>query len=256
MPQYEFLKIQDAEIEVLRMGSGPPLVLLESEEQLEREMPFVAELAKSHEVIIPSPPGFGRSNRPGWIATMDDISYLTLDVLRLLGIRNATMIGFSLGGWIAAELATKNDSRLARLILVDPYGVKHGGPTDRDIADIWVLSAAEVASRKWRNPAKGKRDFPSMPEEKLHIVARNNESFARFCWSPYMHNPKLKNRLHSISVPTHFIWGADDRIVDVAYGEKYRAAIPGATMSIIGEAGHLPHVEQPAAFMAELKKHL
>ncbi len=250
------LKIEDAEIEVLRLGAGPPIVLLESEEQLERDLPFVAELAKSHDIIIPSPIGFGRSNRPDWVTNMDDISYLYLDMLRLLNISKATLVGFSLGGWIAAEMATKNDTHFKNLILVDPYGVKHGGPTDSDIADIWVLPQAEVTRRKWCDPANGKRDFASMPEEQLYIIARNTETFAKYCWNPYMHNPKLKKRLHGITIPAHLIWGAQDGIVDVAYGEKYRAAIPGATMTIIPEAAHLPHIERPDAFLRDLRNHI
>ncbi len=252
----EILKIEDAEIEVVRFGEGSPIFLLESEEQLERDLPFVRELAKTRQIIIPSPPGFGRSNRPDWVTNPDDISYLYLDVLRLLNIHEAVMIGFSLGGWIAAELATKNDTRLRKLVLVDAYGVKHGGPTDRDIADIWVLPPAEIAQRKWHDPAKERRDFAAMPEEALYIIARNTESFAKYCWNPYMHNPRLKKRLHGISTPAHLIWGAQDGIVDVEYGEKYRAAIPNATMSIIAQAGHLPHIEQPEAFMNELRKHI
>ena len=252
----QMLKVDDANIEVLRFGAGPQILLLESEEQLERDLPFVQELAKSHEIIIPSPPGFGRSSRPDWIASMDDISYIYLNLMRQLEVKNATMLGFSLGGWIAAEIAAKNCAALKNIVLVDPYGVKHGGPTDRDIADIWVLAIPEVTRRKWRDPDKGKRDFPSMPEDYLRIVARNTESFARFCWNPYMHNPKLKRRLHNITVPTHFIWGEHDGIVDLDYGRKYAAAIAGATFSTIAEASHLPHIEQPGAFLTELKKHI
>ena len=102
------------------------------------------------------------------------------------------MIGFSLGGWLAAEIATKDDSFISRLVLVGAYGVKPGGPFDRDIADFWCLHPSEVLKLKWHDPEKGKRDFPSMPEEKLTIVARNVGSLARFCWEPFMHNPKLK----------------------------------------------------------------
>jgi pimeloyl-ACP methyl ester carboxylesterase len=250
------LKIGDVDLEIFRFGTGPKLLLLESEEQLERDSPLVSELARSFEVIIPSPPGFGRSNRPEWVDNMDDISYLYLDMMRRLDMRDTTVLGFSLGGWIALELASKNCSLLKKTVLVSPYGVKHSGPTERDIADIWLLSIPEVARRKWRDPEKGKRDFPSMPEEYLRIVARNNESFARFCWSPYMHNPKLKKRLHNIHVPVHFIWGEHDGIVDIDYGKEYAAAISGATFASVPDAGHLPHIEQPQAFMKELAKYL
>ena len=73
--------------------------------------------------------------------------------------------------------------------------------TERDIADLWMLHPAKVNELKWHDPAKGKRDFTAMPEEALTIVARNSESFARFCWDPCLHNPQLKHRLHRIKAP-------------------------------------------------------
>ena len=116
-------------------------------------------------------------------------------------------------------------------MLVDPYGIKPGKPTDRDIADIWLLHPDEVVARKWYDLAKGERDYKAMPEEALTIVARNTKSFARFCWEPYMHNPKLRHRLHRIKAPTLLIWGEHDGIVTPAYGEAYRGLIPGAKMA-------------------------
>jgi pimeloyl-ACP methyl ester carboxylesterase len=240
-------------LELARRGKGPPLLLLYGEEALELDAPFLDELARDFEVIIPSPPGFGTSTRPDWITCPDDIAYMYLALVDDLKLHNIPVMGFSLGGWIAAEMASKNDSFISKLVLVDPYGIKVGKPTDRDIADIWLLHPDEVMARKWHDVAKGKRDFPSMPEDKLTIVARNSESFARFCWEPYMHNPKLKHRLHRIAAPTLLIWGENDGIVTPQYGEAYRKLIPNARMAVIPQAGHWPQIEQPQAFMKELR---
>ncbi len=245
----EMVQIQDIGLEVERRGGGAPLVLLDDEEGLSRESPVVDELAKSFEVIIPEPPGFGASSRPSWIETMDDISYIMLDFLEEAGIEDATVLGFSLGGWIAAEMATKNTSRISRLALVDPYGIKVGGPWDRDIQDIWFLTKEEVQALKYADPANGDIDYTVMPDEKLEVVARNRESFARFCWQPYMHNPKLKRRLHRIDVPTLVMWGAADGVVTTGYGKAFAGAIPGARFEVVDDGGHFPHLEQPAAFM-------
>jgi pimeloyl-ACP methyl ester carboxylesterase len=103
---------------------------------------------------------------------------------------------------------------------------------------------------------KGRRDFASMPEDALTIVARERESFARFGWEPYLHNPKLRHRLHRIKVPTLLIWGEHDGIVTPAYAEAYRRLIPGARLVTIPRAGHLPQIEQPQALLAELRKFL
>jgi pimeloyl-ACP methyl ester carboxylesterase len=255
-PLHQIGPSDELKLEIERQGKGPPLLMLCGEEALEREAPFLDELTSRYEVIIPSPPGFGRSTRPDWITHPDDIAYMVLDVVDDLGLKNVPVIGFSFGGWIAAEMATKDDSFISKLVLVDPYGIKTGKPTDREIADIWLLPPDEVMARKWHAPAKGKRDFPSMPEDTLAIVARNNESFARFGWEPYLHNPKLKHRLHRIKVPTLLVWGANDGIVTPQYGEAFRKLIPGAKLAVVPQAGHLPHIEQPQAFLAELKKFL
>ena len=146
--------IGDAEIEIERRGKGKPLLLLSSEDMLEGDAPFVDALARAFEVIIPSPPGFGASSRPDWITAPDDIAYLYLSLLDRLALEEVAVIGCSLGGWIAAELATKNDTRLSRLVLVDPYGIKPGGPSERDITDIWQLSPQRVAALKWRDPGQ------------------------------------------------------------------------------------------------------
>ncbi len=246
----------ELKLEIERRGDGPPLLLLPGEEALERQAPFLDELAKSYEVIIPSPPGFGRSTRPDWITGPDDIAHIMLDVVDDLGLENIPVVGCSFGGWIAAEMATKDDGFISRLVLVDAYGIKTGKPTDRDIADIWLLNPDEVMARKWHDVGRGKRDFTAMPEDELAIVARDRESFARFGWEPYLHNPKLKYRLHRIRVSTLLIWGANDGIVTPQYGEAYRNLIPGARLAVIPRAGHLPHIEQPQAFLAELRKFL
>ena len=167
----ESVKVQDIELEVERRGSGAPLVLIDDEEGLTRESSLVDELAKSYEVIIPEAPGFGKSSRPNWIETMDDISYIMLDYLDQSGIEDATVLGFSLGGWIAAEMATKNLKRIGRLALVNSYGIKIGGPWDRDIQDIWFLTKEEVQELKYADPANGEIDYTQMPDEKLEEVA-------------------------------------------------------------------------------------
>jgi pimeloyl-ACP methyl ester carboxylesterase len=243
------LRVGGLELEVERRGRGAPLLVLYGEEALELDSPVLAELANDHELIIPSPPGFGRSERPDWIETPDDISYLYLDLLESLGLGKLPAIGFSLGGWIALEMAVKDDGFFSKLVLVDPYGVKVGGPTDRDIADIWTLHPKKVTALKWVDQDKARRDFTAMSEGELTVIARNSESFARFCWDPYMHNPKLKRFLHRVRVPTLFVWGEHDGIVTPDYGRAYSRLIPGAGFATVSGAGHYPHLEQPDEFM-------
>ena len=242
------VRVSGVELEIERRGRGRPLLVLYGEEALELDAAVLAELARDHELIIPSPPGFGRSERPDWIETPDDIGYIYLDLMERLDVGKVPAIGFSFGGWLALEMATKDDSFFSKLVLVDPYGVKVGGPMDRDIEDVWNIHPERVAKLKWFDGEKGKRDFTAMPERELAIIARNNESFARFCWDPCMHNPKLARRLHRVRVPTFFVWGANDGIVSLDYGRAYSRMIAGAEFSVIGKAGHYPHLEQPDEF--------
>lgn len=243
------MKVSGLELEVERRGRGQPLLVLYGEEALELEAPVLTELAKDYELIIPSPPGFGASERPDWIESPDDIAYIYLDLIESLGLREVPAIGFSFGGWLALEMATKDDSFCSKLVLADPYGVKIGGPADRDIQDPWNVHPRKAAELKWFDPEKGKRDFGAMPERELTVVARNNESFARFCWDPCLHNPKLKRRLHRVRVPTLFVWGEHDGIVTPDYGKAFSRMIPQAKFAIVKQAGHYPHLEQPNEFL-------
>lgn len=245
----ETVKAFDMNIEVERRGKGAPLVLFYDEEALTLDSPALEKLAESNEVIIVSPPGFGKSDRPSWLDNIDDVSYVLLDILDVLKIENAPAIGFGLGGWIAAEIAVKTTRHFSRLVLVDPFGIKVGGPFDRDIQDIWATDPEKVLKLKYADPEKGRIDYTVMPDEKLEIVARNRESYARLCWQPYMHNPKLKGRLHRIDVPTLVIWGAEDGVVTTDYGKAFAKEIPGAKFETVAKAGHFPHLEQPDAFL-------
>lgn len=247
------VNVHGIDVEVETRGEGAPLFLLASEEQLEAQQPIVDDLARNYKVIMPSPPGFGRSARPDWMTSPDDLAYVMLDLAEMLDVRDAPLVGFSLGGWIALEMVTKDESRFSKLALVDNYGVKIGGPTDVDFQDLWILHPSKVAALKWRDQEKGKRDFSSMNDDQLAVVARNVESFARFCWEPYMHNPKLKHRLHRISIPTLVLWGENDGVATPAYGKAFAGLIPGARFETIAEAGHYPHIEQPEAFGRALR---
>ena len=249
----DVLTLSGIKVEVERRGRGKPLLLLHGEEALETDCQVVDELASRFEVIIPSPPGYGGSDRPLWLSNPHDLAFVMHDLVRELKLQDAVVLGFSVGGWIAAEMATIDDGFMAKLVLVDPVGIKLGGPTDRDIADIWLLHPDKVAKLKWHDPQKGMRDFTKMSDEALTIVARNSETTARFCWEPYMHSRKLKHRLHRIKTPTLLIWGEQDGIVKAdTYGRGYAGLIPGAKLSTIANAGHLPHIEQPQAFIKTL----
>jgi pimeloyl-ACP methyl ester carboxylesterase len=180
--------------------------------------------------------------------TVDDLSYFYLDLLDQLDLRDVTLVGVAFGAWIAAEIAVKATARLARLVVANAVGIKVGDRETRDIADIFALTELEYLEMTYCDPNAGRRDYKSLPPAEAVAAARAREATARFAWSPYFHNPRLKSRLHRIRIPTLFLWGANDRMVSEAYGRAYCAMIPGACFEIIERAGHFPHHEQPRVF--------
>jgi len=158
------------------------------------------------------------------------------------------MVGVSLGAWIAAAIAIKSTARMSRLVLANPVGIKAGDRETRDILDVFAMLESEFNEKAFADPAKAQRDYRAMSEDELRIVARNRESAARFAWSPYMHDPKLRDRLHRISIPTLVLWGTNDGLVQESYGRAFCAAVPGAKFERIEGAGHFPHLEKPKIF--------
>jgi pimeloyl-ACP methyl ester carboxylesterase len=240
--------IEGISVEVIERGSGPPLLFLHPGIGIERTAPVLDHLARGARVIAPSHPGFGRSELPRWMNTIEDLAYFYLDFLEALDLRNVALVGVSLGGWIAAGIAVKSTDRLSHLVLANPIGIKVSDRETRDIADIFAVTDDELNALTYFDPKVGERDYKAMPDADVMIAARNREATARFAWSPFMHDPKLRHRLHRIRIPTLVLWGAADRVTSEPYARAYCAAIAGARFQAIERAGHFPHVEQPDAF--------
>ena len=132
--------------------------------------------------------------------------------------------------------------------MANAIGVKIGDRETRDIVDIWSLMPNEFNAIAWFDPKAGEIDYKNLPDAESLAAARNREAYARLAWSPYMHNPKLKSRLHRIKLPTLFLWGTADHVLSEKYGRGYCALIAGARFETIERAGHFPHLEQPEEF--------
>jgi pimeloyl-ACP methyl ester carboxylesterase len=240
--------INGIRIETIERGSGRPLLFLHPGIGISASAPVLDRLAEGARVIAPSHPGFGSSEQPAWFNTIDDLAYFYLDLLDELGLTDTIVAGISLGGWIAVEMAVKSCTRISHLVLANPVGIKVSDRETRDIADIFALTEEQFAELAYFDAGAGKHDYKAMPEAEVRNIARNREATARYGWSPYMHDPKLKARLHRIRVPTLLLWGTADRILSQPYGQAYCAAIPGARLEAIERAGHFPHLEQPDEF--------
>jgi pimeloyl-ACP methyl ester carboxylesterase len=250
---------------VLRCGAGRPLLLLHGPTTIGRQLPFVALLARQVEVIAPSHPGFAGSPRPDDVDSMYDLVRLYEAVLDELPDDQVAVVGFSFGGWIAAELGVTASHRLDRLILVDAVGIKLGGREERDIAHLFNTPPAELQRRAWHDPARHaagpfglgwQERLDALDDDDMVRLARNADALCLYAWQPHLYNPHLRRWLHRIRVPTLVLWGASDRIVTPAYGAAFARSIPGATFRTIPGAGHHPELEQPQAFVDELMSFL
>lgn len=242
------IELQGIQVPYVRRGSGPQMLLLHGGGGPQAAMPFFDKLAEKFDVIAPVHPGFGGTPIPDHFDNMEDLVYLHLDLMDALDLKDAVLMGFSMGGWCAAEIAVRTTQRLSKMILVDAVGVRTGGPTDRVIADVFGLPGHEVAKLMFHDMANAP-DLSKFTDDQLTVMAGNRIALGLYTWEPYMHNPKLPHRLHRVDVPTLLVWGASDGLVDVKYGETYRDMIPGAKMVVVPEAGHSPQAEQPDVFV-------
>jgi pimeloyl-ACP methyl ester carboxylesterase len=243
--------IAGVELELFEQGDGPPILFLHGAQGFAPEHPYVPLLSASHRLIAPSHPGFGKSSLPAWIDAVDDIAYIHLELMDRLGLAQVDVIGCSIGGWIAAELATKAPERLRRLVMVGPVGVKTG-PSDRlDIPDIFALPQSALERLLFHDPERMRTEPSRLTDEQLATSARNRETLALLTWEPYMHNPKLRHRLHRVAAPALFLRGASDGLISAEYLAAYARLLPNARTDIVAASGHAPHMEQPEAFAAK-----
>jgi pimeloyl-ACP methyl ester carboxylesterase len=242
------LVVEGTHIDLIERGAGRSVLYLHAENGIEPALPAIDELAKSVRVVAPTHPGFGRSDLPKSMRTVEDLSYFYLDFLDQLDLSELTVVGVSFGAWIAAAIAVKATARMSRLVMANAVGVKAGDRETRDIVDIFALTDPEYLAIAYCDPNAGKRDYKTLPDAEVLAAARAREATARFAWSPYFHDPRLASRLHRIRIPTLFLWGSHDRMLSEAYGRAYCAMISSARFETIARAGHFPDHEQPKVF--------
>jgi pimeloyl-ACP methyl ester carboxylesterase len=238
------ISVAGIDIELFERGQGAPLLYLHGGGGIGLDVPFLDLLAKERRITAPSHPGFGKSALPDWLDSIDDIAHVYLELMDRLRLTRVDLVGFSIGGWIAADLASKAPERINRLVLIGPVGVKTGRADKLDVPDVFAMPNEQLDRLRFHDPAKHALGMGSLSDEELLIVARNRETLALLTWEPYMHNPKLTHRLHRVTAPALFLRGASDGIVSADYLERYAKLLPHARIETIADAGHLPQVEQ------------
>jgi pimeloyl-ACP methyl ester carboxylesterase len=247
----ETMTIDGAKIRVLRGGpegaGAQPLVFLHGAGGHTGWMAFLEELSQRFAVYAPEHPGFGESDDPSWLDGVGDLAYFYLDFLKTLGLERVHLVGTSLGGWIAAEMAVRDTARLASLTLVGAVGITAQGET---IPDIFRMPVEENLRRFYADQERAARRVGDVAKADMRLVAKNQATVTRLAYWPRFYNPDLGKWLHRVDVPTLLIWGAEDGLVPPKFGEAYRSLIPGAKLTVLPAAGHAPFDEQREAFLA------
>jgi len=243
------------ELALLRGGSGKPLLILHDELGYPGWMAWNEKLAQDRTLLIPLQPGFGKTPRIDWIRSYRDLAGLYSQVLRELRLEPIDVIGFSAGGFIAAEMAAADPNIFSHMVLVAPMGIK---PADGEIMDFFAVTVGNHLLATIADPVKspefGKLYGGQMTPERFEAFEDARSETARIGWEPFMHNPSLPYLLRGLKTPTLLIWGTRDVIVPRGCIAAYRAAIAGAQVVEVEGVGHRPEIENVTEFDRTVRK--
>jgi pimeloyl-ACP methyl ester carboxylesterase len=244
--------------ELRRGGSGPPLLVIHGELGMPGWLESFAELARDRDVIVPSLPGYGGSTRPDWIMGIHDLAAWITWFARDLELRQPLdVIGCSMGGWAAAEIATVAPQFLRKLVLVGAMGLK---PEEGEIFDYFLESGMTGLRRALYRPEQSAEFMRywgrELSGEEQDRIEQHREMTCRIAWKPYMHSLTLRHLLPGVRTPTLLVWGREDAIAPLDCGRIYAGAIPGAQLAVIEDCGHMPEMEKPAEFARIVREFL
>ncbi|MDQ0218643.1 alpha/beta hydrolase [Peribacillus cavernae] len=248
----EYYTVKDTKIRLLKGGSGAPLLFLHGANGAGDWLPILKTLSQDYTVYYPDHPGYGESDTHPKIDSVQDLAFFYLDVMDHLDIDKAVVMGSSLGGWLAVEMALIAPEKIDKLILIDAAGIRI---ENVKIPDIFVMSPQQVYNILFHSE-EAKNDYASKninSPDLENIVLRNRIATSHLAWNPYFHNPKILDRIHRLKMPILVVWGAEDKFFPVAYGERYHELISHSALQIIKDAGHFPHIEQPEQFWNSIK---
>jgi pimeloyl-ACP methyl ester carboxylesterase len=240
-------------VRVLEAGSGAPVVFLHGAGGLFAENPFLDSLAKSYHVFAPELPGYGESTGEDLIEDMLDFTLHTADVISELGIDRPHLVGHSMGGMIAAEMAATCPNDLCKLVLVGAAGL---WIPEQPIPDLYAMLPHEYPKYLFYDPAAGLAlltgglDFSNLEVlAEFYIANSRRMAMAGKILFP-IPNRRLSKRLYRIRAETLIVWGASDALIPPVYADRWRQEIAGSRLVQIREAGHMVPYEQPEVFVS------
>jgi pimeloyl-ACP methyl ester carboxylesterase len=246
----------DVPVSFTERGSGQPMLLLHGGAGAFSVAGFADLLSSSGpaRVITPVHPGFDGTPRPDELASVASLAAVYGQLLRDLGLSDVCVIGNSIGGWIAAELALAEsaapDLRVTSAVLVDAAGLQID---TAPIPDFFSLTLDQVFDLSYFDPDAFRIDPATLTPERAAAAAANRAALQVYAGTE-MTDPTLLGRLPDIGIPVLAVWGAADRMVPPEHGKAYAEAIPGGQFRLITEAGHLPQLETPAELLAAVRE--
>ena len=260
MPEWKehTLPVGGSSLTVVQGGTGKPVLVLHEELGDPGWLRWHSELSRSRTVMIPQHPGFGKSPQVKWIRNIRDLACFYARLIREQGFTPIDVIGFSLGGWIAAEMAVNDAKQFRRMALVGATGIK---PPEGETADLFTVTARTYLNSSV-NDIKGTAEFAKLyggehTPEQYEAWEDARAETARIAWQPYMFNPSLPQLLEGVAgLPILLIWGKQDRVVPVSAGEAYHKSLAGSELLVLDRCGHRPEIEKQAEFSERLQRFL
>jgi len=252
-PEYQTVSIRGQALRLLRAGKGAPLLWLRGTDASDGWRGYMDALAGRFDLIAPEHPGFGGAAKPDWLDDIGDMANFYFDMIAEMGFTSVHLAGHGLGGWIAAEMAIRDQRELASLTLVDAAGLLVDGAGG---LDPFLRSEEEAILDQFFEADLGAREADRLltPESEDVRIA-NQMVIAQLAWSPRWHDPHLRKWLHRIDMPTLVIWGEQDRVIPVAHAHVWAGAIPGARLEVVPSCGHAPHIERSALCADLIARH-
>jgi len=240
----QIVECEGVGVHLFDVGEGSPLLFLHGAAPAGVWLPFHERLSRGARLVAPDHPGFGLTPRPEWLSGMDDILLHYDALIRQLDLQRPLICGFSLGGWIAAELAVWYPNRFAGVVLFNAAGLHL---PQHPLPDLSTLQG-EALARALFHRMDTARDFltPDPTREERRRRYRGLTTLSLLAWNPWF-DPELPRRLARIQSTVLVLWGEHDRLIDPAYGEAYRSLIPGARLQLLPGCGHMAHLEDPDA---------
>lgn len=249
----QFQDIQGIPMAYRRAGQGEPVLFLHGAGYTRRWIPLYETMAQQVDFIAPELPGFGETPAPKWFRCFDDLTLLLDEFLDRLGLESIHLVGYSMGGWAAAEFASFYPRRLRSLSLVTPIGLRL---PDNPGVDLFQLSPAELMDRLFNDKAVQK-DFTPDPndfDEGIHLYSEFAAA-ARLIWAP-RYNIALERRLQRVTCPNLVVRAEHDRLIPDEMAERYARVLPNCRLEKIAETGHELCLERPEPLAAALTHHI